>query len=404
MTELFGQNYAASKGYFEGTHRTRAPEESLADFTRHMPAMGITRIGNVTGLDRIGFPVCVAIRPNARALSTSQGKGRSLAAAKVSALMEAVETWHGERPKGEIRIASHAELKRETAMPPLYDFPVRADAELSETHPLPWINGWDLMTGKPSWLPLETVSNNFVEGGQRPVFLRSTNGLASGNHMLEAVVHALCEVIERDALTMSSLSGGGLAICPRSVPDPDLAMLLEELEAKEVAVFLTDRTVDTRVPTFTCELIDNPESPMWRALPQVDGHGAHLDYSVALSRAVTEAIQARATVISGSRDDLFPQDYRDATSIEHQLRRISERGGAPLVTDWIDAADSFEADLDILLERLRGVGVRHVLICDLSRGEFGIPVVKVVVPGLEPVRTPFYRPGPRARAFLKEAA
>ncbi|ETX12959.1 hypothetical protein OCH239_15180 [Roseivivax halodurans JCM 10272] len=404
MITLFGQPASAAKAHFDGTHRTRAPEETFADYARHMPAMGITRIGNVTGLDRIGFPVCVAVRPNARALSTSQGKGRSLAAARVSALMEAIETWHGERPEGEIRIASHAELSREGPVPPLRDFPVRADAHLSERHPIPWIRGWDLMAEAPAWLPLETVSTNFVEGGNRPAFLRSTNGLASGNHMLEAVVHALCEVIERDALTMSGLSGTPVPVDPHSVPDPELRQLLDELAEKAVAVFLTDLTCDTGVPTFSCELIDDPESPAWRALPQVDGHGTHLDYRVALSRAVTEAIQARATVISGSRDDLFPQDYRDAVSIEDQLARVENRSAAPLATVRSDATASFEGDLALLLDRLRAVGVRHVLACDLRRSEIGIPVVKVVVPGLEPVRTPFYQPGPRARAVLKEAA
>jgi YcaO-like protein with predicted kinase domain len=64
---------------------------------RFMPAMGITWLANVTGLDRIGLPVCVAVRPNWRALSTSQGKGETIEAAKASALMEAIESWHGAR-------------------------------------------------------------------------------------------------------------------------------------------------------------------------------------------------------------------------------------------------------------------------------------------------------------------
>ena len=59
--------------------------------------MGITRLADVTGLDRIGVPVFQAIRPLSRSVSVSQGKGLDPDAARASALMEAVETWHAER-------------------------------------------------------------------------------------------------------------------------------------------------------------------------------------------------------------------------------------------------------------------------------------------------------------------
>jgi len=59
-----------------------------------MSRMGITRLGNITGLDRIGIPVAVAVRPNSRSVSVSQGKGLELAQAMASALMEACEGFH----------------------------------------------------------------------------------------------------------------------------------------------------------------------------------------------------------------------------------------------------------------------------------------------------------------------
>src|ERR1700722_5426568 len=39
------------------------------------------------------------------------------------------------------------------------------------------------------------------------------------------------------------------------------------------------------------------------------GSGTHLAKDIALSRALTEAIQSRATIITGSRDDVFPELY-----------------------------------------------------------------------------------------------
>ncbi len=53
----------AYKSYREGTHRTVSPTETLARAGRFMPDLGITRIANVTGLDRIGIPVVMVCRP-----------------------------------------------------------------------------------------------------------------------------------------------------------------------------------------------------------------------------------------------------------------------------------------------------------------------------------------------------
>ena len=80
----------ARKSFYRGTHRLVAPEQTLARVSRLMPVMGITRIANVTGLDRIGVPVVMVCRPNSRSLSVSQGKGVDLLAAKASGLMESL--------------------------------------------------------------------------------------------------------------------------------------------------------------------------------------------------------------------------------------------------------------------------------------------------------------------------
>ena len=73
--------------------------------------MGITRLGNITGLDRIGIPVAIAVRPNSRSVSVSQGKGLDLPQAMASALMEASEGFHAEE-LGPVRRASYRDLAR----------------------------------------------------------------------------------------------------------------------------------------------------------------------------------------------------------------------------------------------------------------------------------------------------
>src|SRR6201999_785112 len=76
------------------TLRSRDPEETLRLLLPHLERHGITRLANVTGLDRIGIPVYQAIRPNSRGLSLSQGKGVDEVSAQVSALMESLECHH----------------------------------------------------------------------------------------------------------------------------------------------------------------------------------------------------------------------------------------------------------------------------------------------------------------------
>ncbi|MHA1566275.1 MAG: hypothetical protein ACTSX7_13265, partial [Alphaproteobacteria bacterium] len=70
------------------TGRSVSPERTVSRVRPFLPAMGITRIANVTGLDTIGIPVVMVLRPNSRSVSVSQGKGFSLDDAKASGVME----------------------------------------------------------------------------------------------------------------------------------------------------------------------------------------------------------------------------------------------------------------------------------------------------------------------------
>src|SRR5918994_7932914 len=93
---ILAQSDVGRKRLFAGSHRTRVPVETLEQLLPIKHRFGITRVANVTGLDRIGLPVVLATRPNSRSVAVSQGKGTSLEAAKASAVMEAIELWHAE--------------------------------------------------------------------------------------------------------------------------------------------------------------------------------------------------------------------------------------------------------------------------------------------------------------------
>jgi len=399
------------KNYFTGTQRTRPPEATLAAYGKFLQQMGITRIANITGLDRIGLPVCVAVRPNSRTLATAQGKGETIAAAKVSAMMESIETWHAERIAGPLLYNSYASLASGHAVVDIGGLPIRSDAAFHIDRPLYWIEGFDLMQRQATWVPFESVSVNLVkQPGHKPVFLESTNGLSSGNHLVEATIHALCEVVERDASTLWEQ----LPVARRkhrqvdlsTIRDPGLCRIIESMRDKGIVMAVWDITSDVGLPTFTCNCVDDPDAPDWRPIGLASGHGTHLVPEIALSRAIHEAIQCRLTAISGSRDDMFPTDYARYGQRDDLVRLVRDMTDppAPLRFDppRLPVSDYFEDDLETILARLRGVGIDSAVVVDLTRPEVGIPVVKVVVPGLEPYLTQLYRPGPRAQRFMKE--
>src|SRR4029079_4235681 len=94
----------------DGTRSARA--EAVVDRVRaQKERFGITRVANLTGLDRSGIPVVMVCRPNARSSAVFHGKGVEIAAAKASGLMEAIETWHAEHVRLPMRFGSFSELR-----------------------------------------------------------------------------------------------------------------------------------------------------------------------------------------------------------------------------------------------------------------------------------------------------
>jgi ribosomal protein S12 methylthiotransferase accessory factor len=363
--------------------------------------MGITRLGNITGLDHIGIPVAVAVRPNSRSVSVSQGKGLDLPQAMASALMEAIEGFHAEEV-GEGCRASYRELSATDRVVDPWALcttgrPFDAGARIA------WHQGFDLLQQEPCWVPAEIVHTDYT----RPLdgfFLAGSNGLASGNHIVEAISAAICELVERDAIALWNASGIGArarrALDTGSVDDPDCQTLLARFGEAGMAVRLWDLTTEIGIAVFLCDIRDDREGDP-RRLRRFHGAGCHPERAIALTRALTEAAQTRLTYIAGIRDDLLPAEYEEpptADIVDALLDALREES-APLSFREAPsfAADDLGEDLRRELECLRQEGLARAVAVDLTRPDFGIPVVRVVIPGLEgDIRHPHYTPGRRA--------
>lgn len=396
-----GTDYAADKGFYHGTHRTAPPEATLAAIRRAAPTVGLTRLADITGLDRIGIPTVVGHRPNAPTLAVSGGKGFTTLAATVSAGMEAVEIWHAENLLGEVVHAPHAELYRDGLTMAADLLPLTRNALFDPQRPEPWLMGWDIIAGREVAVPYACVSMGNTD--HRPTkrwmpFAAGSNGLAGGNHMLEAVAAALYEVVERDAIACSRAADGGMSarVDLATVTDPLVRSLVDQFDDAGVSAYLFDCTVDTAVPTYMAVVADRVDASMGL----YRGYGAHLDPAIAMIRALTEAAQARLLLIAGSRDDYFGRDQRMNRFLGDNRRRDFD--AVPAVADAnrhpSRATDSFGADIGIVVDSLRAAGLDSVIVLDLTHPDIGIPVARVVVPGLEGYVFDFYRPGPRALA------
>lgn len=403
---IFDTEHHQPKCFLPGTRRSRSPADTVRDYRRFMGEVGITRLADLTGLDYVGIPVIQAVRPNSRSLSVSQGKGVDRDAAKASALMESIELWHAERIEAPLRASSYAALRQSAAVVDIHTLPRSQGAEVETDLQRTWIQGFDLLGAEPTWVPFELVSMNAVgQGARSETFSSSSNGLASGNHILEAIEHALCEVIERDSHALFMARGTEAArrakVDLATIREPELAPLLEALRRAELDVAVFEMESDLGLPAYACAVVDREDRSFWRRLGVCWGYGCHVAPVVALSRALTEAAQARITIIAGARDDAPPHHYaaiQDPASLGRSREAVF---ASPAVRTYVAAAgletDSFEGDIAIMLAALRRVGIERAVVVDLTRPGMGIPVVKVIVPGLEgPAASPDYTKGARA--------
>jgi len=394
---------ASAKKYLLGTHRIVEPDVTVARMRPFMPLMGITRIADVTGLDRLGIPVTIVCRPNSRSVAVSQGKGTTLAAAEASGLMESIESYHAERITLPLKYAGYEELRYSHPMVDLDALPRMKGSRFHPCLPILWIEGENLLSGERSWLPFELAHTNF----SKPMptgsgcFPASSNGLASGNHELEALCHGISEVIERDSTALWYARRDHESVERRvrleTITDPACRALLETFEAKGVDVAIWETTTDIGVPSFYCWIMEREDRPRLLDRPTV-GAGCHPAPPIALSRALTEAAQDRLTLITGARDDLKRGKYQGIAA--QNVFDLRPERSFPI--DAQEQGLTIQEDLDLLLGCLRKAGLSEVLAIRLMKPEFGdIPVVRIVIPGLEGLPDqPSYLPGRRAQKLL----
>jgi ribosomal protein S12 methylthiotransferase accessory factor len=392
MVDLIVWNFAPAPK-IPGTNRVTPLEATEARVRDVQSLIPITRISDVTPLDPLRLPAFSAVTPLAADLTIHMGKGRDAKSAKISAAMEAVERVSAEGPvPGRTRRANFNQLAQKPGVgvidPTTLTLPF--DTDYRPDKMFTWAYSHDLVPDRPVWMASDLATSPPIEGVLHDV---DTNGLAAGNTHLEAIIHGLCEVIERDAWSQHEFVmqfGAERTQHPaqrwidlQTLPD-DAGSWIERIRSGGLDMVLHDITNDLGVATVQAVLID-PHFLTARGPQPVHflGFGTDPCAGTAVFRAISEAVQARLSVIQGARDDqnTMPSSTRRYTNTRRQAQLLPRAGIAfsDIGSVW---HDDLVDDLQFLVHRLIRVGCEHVVVTDLTRPDLGIPVVRVRVPGL----------------------
>ena len=389
MTDLAFAEALAHEGARFPLLRACSPEETLAAIAPALAGCGITRAASVTHLDTLGIPIWVSVRPGGQALQVSNGKGVTDPASKVSALMEACELHLVENPRpARLRRGSMSQLAQaepEDRIVPPQGLPNPRDRYFTPDFVTEWTAGTDLGTAGRVWVP-----SCAVYFYRRPFLVGfNSNGLASGNTRAEARLHALYELIERDAMSAMSdggrlnLPGRGKVIDPESVGFPVARLILDRCAAQGVRVVLMALPAPVAVSAVWAIFL-NEGSLSTRTLISA-GWGAHDEPGVALTRALTEAAQARLAKVHGARDDLRLKLGHPRESRVHQvLASLKPDTGWDEVTAGprLDLPITPEAAVSKLVDELIRKGLGPVYDFDLGDPEKRLDCVRIIAPGL----------------------
>lgn len=397
--------------YLEGTQRVLDPETTLARTTKLLPQIGVTRIANITDLDRVGIPVFSAIRPSAAAgaISIYSGKGATETNARISAIMESFERCLAEQPEVSInlkgipvsaeRVTSTYESLCES-YPTLYPDTLLLPEPVAEFTSLEWISGYDIMNDVEVYVPENAVFHPYMPQSANKLFRSNTNGLASGNTIEESILHGLLEVIERDSLSIAEYTrnpGKEIILDENDGLNYELKRRMEEAGIK-VKVWLLESDID--IPTVVTALDDTVlKDPALLVM----GAGAHLSPEIAVTRALTEAAQSRVVQIHGAREDTDRERVVRTFGYDHMKKMNSYwyEDLEPVHMDELEdnSSGTPAENINTVIERLDGIA-EGAIIVDLSRG-VEIPVIRAIIPMFELYTLDRERKGERIRKKKK---
>lgn len=412
----------------DGGHRIFSPEEAVNRITYHIsPITGI--LSEVKRLTDPTFPFSVYMASYnysekvhdlkwIRTISNAQpsGKGRASVQSKASAIFEAIERycwqWHGDE---RYITASMNDLGDQAIHPnscmlfSTDQYQRRQDSKTAagntayipepfeQNAPIKWIPVWSLTDQRLKYLPLAFCYVIFqgTLPRQYSYCIPDSNGLAAGNVIEEAILQGFFELVERDCIALwwyNKLPRPSIDL--ESLPDPYFTTMRQYYQSLEREMWLLDLTSDFQIPA--CVAISSKLQSNSGEI--IMGFGCHFDPKLAMQRAVTELNQMlcnlqRSKGVYGGGIYAYLKNWLEGSNSEDHPYLLPE-SNAPSKTlnDFQNFRTSdLKDDIEECIARATQKGM-EILVCNLTRPDVNVPVVKVVVPGMRPVY-PRFAPG-----------
>lgn len=428
------------KWTLKGTSRVIPVENTLSHILELSKKIGLTRIADITYMDKLYIPNYSCVLPGTEDyIWVYSGKGPTKKHAKVSAIMESIERYSS-LPTNYTRkfiTGTFNELKESYNLLHPDDLVEPLTFDFQNDMLMDYVEGYDIINKENILVPAALALFRYTPNSHslNPFAFHHTNGLASGNVFEEAVCHALCEVIERDAISLAQLRASAIPfhilskihhnlriqgyhinsiskeqfiddnslyqdvkICREDNFQP-VTNLIKKFKKFNIRLIIKDITTDIKIPTFNAACVE------WISHDYgylAEGHGTHPDKRIAILRAITEVSQTRAANIQGARDDLRKIHYNDNNTDDKNAWQFMSSQRTINFSDIITYQnEDILDDIKLIIKFFKEVGLNKAIIVNLTNPKIKIPVVRAIVPGLETFKISKSIMGFRARRSYK---
>jgi ribosomal protein S12 methylthiotransferase accessory factor len=405
-----------------GGYRTVSPRATVANFRRHVsPLTGVVSLlervdadvplnTNYYAAHNFSAPATTLDELRAGLSGGSFGKGSTAEQGEASALMEAMERYSGIFQGDEIRVTRRfTDFPPGDAIPP-NDVMLFSDAQFgrdpasitdaieARTMPAPfdpsarieWSPVWSLRDQRFKYLPTGLLYFFYRGPGE---INADSNGCAAGNTLAEAIVQGFLELVERDSyaiwwynrLQRTEVDLGQL-------DDSYIRDLRTQLAENGRRLWVLDITSDLGIPSYVAlaHWTDNGQDNV------EFGSGAHFDARIALLRAITELNQFLSIGLMGggegnksSLDGITPLRLQDHPYLTPTSNPAVQPGSGSTFSR-LDTREQVAA----CVNAARRAGL-DFLVLDQTRPDIGVPVARVIVPGMRH----FYRRFAQGRLY-----
>lgn len=368
------------KGHTYGEDKVRPPAETVAEVRRRLAGLNLDILQKTMRIDtrRLDIPVYISIcgQEAIRTVGTRKqmGKGSTPVQAEASALMELVErfSFFSFMKQTPFPVCTYAEAPGDT-LPlaflglAIHDTVTDMDEATRVLGSLPfrWARAWSLSRCSEVLIPIDWF-----------YLINEYNGPAAGNTLEEAILHGICEVVERHVSSVISLKEPITpSIDAASVGDEAARMLLEKYGSHGIQLFIKDFSLDTGIPTVAALAWDPSTFPERSEIVFTAGTATNPEKS--LVRALTEVAQ-----LAG--------DFQNRTSYRPTLPKYRSLDEAAYLTSPAPSVpiralpDLSHPNLRVEVQSCVGALSRlglEVLIIDVTHPELRIPAVYTIIPG-----------------------